>query len=313
MNENESDLSASEQAYFESGGESEVVATPETPAQPETPVTPEDETTPAVEPERDEKGKFVPHQALHQEREEHKKTKAQLEARDRQKAILEDRWNTLLKLQEKPPAEEQPAGPPDPEQDMFGYMKWQADQIQSLKSETENQKKQAEQQRQIEQQESEIWTHWQQSAQTFASATPEFNEAALFLADIRDKQLAGMAFVNPELADKKARDQIMNQELRAIIVAAKQNGINPAQAVFDLAKNVYGFAPKPPPGTPQLPDNLAQIDRAQRASQSLTATNGKAGGDPISAEAIAAMSPDEFSSWVKKPENERLFNKMLGG
>ena len=101
-NTNAAALTAEETAYFESGGNAPLTAQePEHVEKEGLQAETEGVAPPAegAEPEkaRDEKGRFVPHQALHAEREEHKKTKAQLEEISRKQAILEDRWNTLLK------------------------------------------------------------------------------------------------------------------------------------------------------------------------------------------------------------------------
>ncbi|UTG98626.1 hypothetical protein KEM44_21100 [Sinorhizobium meliloti] len=318
--ENTGGLSAAEEAYFSSGGEAEITAEP-APVVDAEQIQPDANSGPDVpDPAqdqsqvRDEKGRFVPHQALHAEREEHKKTKQELEQIRQQQAILNDRWNTLLtatKQQEQP----QPEAPPDPNEDIFAYAKWQGDQLKALQERIENRDKSEQQQQQIAEQERELWGHWSQSAQSYAAEAPDFGDAVKFLSDTRTRQLKALAAVDPRFADENGVLGQINAELKSIVVAAKERGENPAKVVHELAK-AYGFAataaqqPQAPNG---LTEKLAQIDAAQNASRTLAASPGRNAGDPISPEAIASMSNAEFEAWMKVPENAKRFQSMMGG
>ena len=322
-------LSASEQAFFESGGVTEVIDTPEVAAE----GAPQGDLAAAAgdgqqqdgqlqteQPGqqdgdvRDEKGgRFVPHQALHAEREEHKKTKAKVEEVERHLAVLNDRWNTLLTLrqqQEQPKQEEQ--APPDPEQDIFGYTKWQAEKMRALEEKIHSQETQTRQQQEVAQQEQAIWNEWSQSAQTYAAEKPEFGDAVKWLSDFRGKQLQAMALVDERFANPAGVNEQINAELKAIIVAAKQKGISPAKVVHDLAVS-YGFQAKAPdPAGMVLPEKLAGIASAQEAARTVGQVTGRTGGDAMTPESIAAMPPAEFERWAADPKNARLLDKMLG-
>lgn len=306
------DLSPSEAAYFESGGATEIVA--DAPAPAPAADVPLADPAPVDQPplgERDEKGRFVPHQALHAEREEHKKTKSALEEISRKQAILEDRWNTLLKLKE--PANEQPEGPPDPNEDIFAYSKWQGDQLKALSEKIESREKQEEQARTVAEQDREIWGHWSQSANEYASQQRDFGDAVKFLSDARTRQLQALAAVDPSFANEQGRLNQINAELRQIVLSAKQSGQNPAAVVYQIA-SAYGYAPaQQEPGKLELPEKLAQIDAAQNASRTLTTPGGRNATEPMSAEAIASMPAAEFEAWMKSPENAKRFQQIMGG
>jgi hypothetical protein len=310
-------LSPSEAAYFESGGETQIVDAPANDAAPHPDPAPIVDPAAAVDPQpqpRDENGKFIPHSVFHAEREEHKKTKAALEEINRKQAVLEDRWNTILKLKEQPAAAEEPAGPPDPNEDIFAFSKWQADKIKALEEKVTGREKQEEQARTVEQQEREIWSHWSESAKSYAAEKTDFGDAVTFLSDARTKQLAALAAVNPDFATEQGRLQQINAELRQIVAGAKQLGRNPAEIVYEMA-SAYGYAPKAPsdPGKVALPDKLAAIDAAQNASRTLATPGGRNAAEPMTAETIASMSATEFDAWYKSPDNQRLFAKMMGG
>jgi hypothetical protein len=313
--ENTGGLSAAEEAYFSSGGETEITTEPEPSPDPSPEpqaLQPEPDPEPAPA-ERDEKGRFVPHQALHAEREEHKKTKAELEQIRQQQAILNDRWNTLLtatKQQEQP----QPEAPPDPNEDIFAYAKWQGDQLKALQEKIEGREKAEQQQSQIAAQDQELWGHWSQSAQSYASEAPDFGDAVKFLSETRTNQLRALSAVDPRFSDDNGILNQINAELKSIVVAAKERGENPARVVHELAK-AYGFTgtKAPEPAANGLTQKLAQIDAAQNASRTLAASPGRNAGDPISPEAIASMSNSEFEAWMKVPENAKRFQSMMGG
>lgn len=312
--ENSVQLSDSEAAYFESGGNTEITAAPEPAPAPETaPVVDPAALAPAEgQTDRDDKGRFVPHQALHAEREEHKKTKAELEEIRKTQAVLNDRWNTILKLQEQP--KQEPTAPPDPNEDIFAFSKWQADQLKSLTEKIESRDKQEEQARTVAQEEQAVWNHWSESANAYSAQQTDFGDAVKHLSDMRMKQLSGLSLVEPTFASEQGRLNQINAELRQIVVGAKQAGQNPAHVVYELAK-VYGFAAPAPadPGKVELPEKLAAIDAAQNASRTLTTPGGRSAAEPMTAETIASMSSSEFEAWMKAPDNQKLFNKLMGG
>lgn len=305
------DLSPSEAAYFESGGNTEIVADAPAPVVDQPIVEPQAPNSDQPAGERDEKGRFVPHQALHAEREEHKKTKATLDEISRKQAILEDRWNTILKLKE--PQAEEPAGPPDPNEDIFGYAKWQGDQIRALSAKVESREKQEEQARTVAEQDREVWNHWSQSATEYSTQQKDFGDAVKFLSDTRTKQLQALGAVNPTFASEQGRLNQINAELRQIVLSAKETGQSPAAVVYQLAA-AYGYAPTAQdPGKMELPEKLAQIDAAQNASRTLTTPGGRNATEPMSAEAIASMSASDFEAWMKAPENAKRFQQIMGG
>lgn len=305
------ELTAEEQAYFESGGTTEVkeeAPVPDQGIEPNNSEQPVEGNDNQAQP-RDEKGKFVPHQALHAEREEHKKTKAELAEIARKQAILEDRWNTLLKLKEEPPQQEET--PPDPEQDIFAAFKWQQKQLEGMREAERQRQEQTQQAQYRTSQEQMIQNEWTRSVSEFSAQTPDFQDAAKFLADARMKMYETLAAVDPQLATPQGRNQRINDEVSQLVIAAKQNNMSPAELVYNLAKQSgYGGQPQQQPAL-QMPDKLAGIEAAQRASQSLTASGGRTGADPLTAESILAMDSSEFNKWYENPENQSRYEKIL--
>lgn len=313
MTENAStaELSADELAYFESGGETLPQEQPAVAPEPQA-EAPQPEPQ---QPDRDEKGRFVPHQALHAEREEHKKTRSELQSLKEQQAVLNDRWNTLISLRQQ---QEQPKeqAPPDPETDIFGFAKWQADQLTALKTKIEDTEKQATQRQQVADQEQTLWNDWSREANAYAAEKPEFGEALTFLSSMRASQLKALGAIDPNLSSDQAITAQINNELRSIVIQSKQANVSPAKFVHDLAI-AYGFKtqapdPAPDPAKVTLPDKLANIAGAIDAAKTVGQSPGRAGGDALTPESIAAMSPAEFERWASDAKNARLLDKMLG-
>lgn len=317
MTDENTTLSASENAFFESGGETPIVETPETP-EVDTPTveTPETAEQPIVEQARDEKGKFVPHQALHAEREEHKKTRSELQTIKERQAVLEDRWNTLLKASA---AQETPVDePPDPNVDVFAALKWTQDKLLEQQKSAQETRQQQERQTQEQQAEQQVWSYWQQDAASYTKENPDFGNAAKWLSDYRDKQLTAYSAVDQRFASPQARNAQIETELKDIVIRGAQAGRSPASIVYEIAKG-YGYTTKPveaetiDPANVELSEKLTTIDKAMAQSKTLGQAAGRAGGDALSAEAIASMPEREFEAWMKTPANAARFKTLMGG
>lgn len=296
-NENADALSAEEKSYFESRGEN----APETvtPVEPE--VGAEQGNEPADGQEGKEQGrKMVPVNALHEEREEKKELRRKLEEMERKQAVLDDRWQRILaasEQQQAAPQPEQAPQVPDPEQDIFAALKYEREQRMALEAKIAGQEQQTAEHQLVAQMERQIWGKWESDGAQFNQSTPDFRDAALFLAEARDKQLASMAAVDPRLADKAYRDFVMNEELKQIVVGAGQQGISSAEQIYNIAK-AWGYTgPKPKAddaaGIQKLADSVA-------AETSLSAAGGTRAGSPSTSEAVAAMSDSEFDAWFEK-------------
>ena len=294
-------LSADEKAYFESRGE-----VTEKPAQQTQPLSDDQHDNDSESGNENdeqssdgEKGqKMVPLNAATRVRKENAELRRKMEEMERKQAVLDDRWQRILAASEQQPAPkaEQPQIP-DPEQDIFAALKYEREQRMALEAKITGQEQQTAEQQQIAQMERQIWGKWESDGAQFNQSTPDFRDAALFLAEARDKQLASMAAVDPRLADKAYRDFVMNEELKQIVVGAGQHGISSAEQIYNIAK-AWGYTgPKPKAddaaGIQKLADSVA-------AETSLSAAGGTRAGVPSTSEAVAAMSDSEFDAWFEK-------------
>jgi hypothetical protein len=294
------ELSAEETAYFEAEGETEL-ETPEIVEEQEEQEQPEAKGDDKPDEEAG-KVKTVPHQALHAEREEHRKTKAQLEEISRKQAILEDRWNTLLKFQQPDQkAQDDPA--PNPDEDIFAYAKWQARQLEKVNSKLSEREKQEQQVQQQSQEDQAIYADWNRSVSEFSSQTADFKDAAGYLANLRMQQLSALGLSQAQI------NATIDNEVKGVVMQARQMGSNPAELIYNYAK-ASGYTGKK--ADDDAAKKVADIEAAQKAAKTIAGSGGKSGADPLTPDAIASMSQAEFDAWIQKPENERRFERMMG-
>jgi hypothetical protein len=303
----ENSLSAEEQAYFDTKGEGAPAAEPEPEA-----VEPDEEIEADVEdaaPEEPKAAKTVPLAALTKTREETKALKAQLEEQRTRNAIWEDRWNTLLR-QQQPAEEKRDADPePDPNVDIFAHQQWLGRQLKAEREARARQEQEAAQHQEMQRVEQQVWNAWEQDAATYVADNADFPNAAKWLSDFRDAQLKALGKVDERFADARARNMQIEQELKQIVIGAKQRGLSSAQVIYELAQG-YGYTPKAPAADPA--DALDRLEKSVAGATSLSASGGARPAAGMDAAAIANMSPEQFGAWLAK-NGERGFKKLAGG
>lgn len=244
--------------------------------------------------ETDNEGQFVrkgDFKALRQKAEAAERAKQELEARyAADMARLNERLAIIA--QQTTQRQEQPKAPeiPDINTDPIGH--FQAKQA-YLEKQLEEARGFQQQQVQLTQQQAhlqKIGAEVSRLEQEFAKVTPDYNQAQqhLFQTWAQEAQLLGR---QPEEAIKFWSMQIVQH--------AAQQGKNPAQVAYELAKQrgYTGPAPKAPTQTqqPQGP-NLDTIQRGLAASKSTSAAPGKAApsGTPT-IEALLQMDDEDFA------------------
>jgi hypothetical protein len=330
------DFSPAEQAYFSSKGadttglESESAAeTPQAPASNEGNGAPPASHSPTGGPPegptdveegeevvivgadgkpRATNGRFVPHQALHKERERRKAVETELVTMRDKQSRADERLAVLNELMSKPEA---PARSPtvaeqpiDPEQDPIGALKQSYAKIAALEkqlTETTTQQNERENAR-------AMLSAYEQDARRFSQEKPEFASAYQYLFQVRHRQLDAIG-----LKDTAARNRYIADEERQLVSEAFKARISPAQMVYNLAV-ASGFSHTPPAAEPK-PDHAAKIEsiaKGQRAAGvSLSAAGGSA-GEGLTPAALADMSQSEFDALYAKLGKAKI-RQLMGG
>jgi hypothetical protein len=281
--------------FFETGGElpaEQEVAEPvvETESQPEEPqIVSEDATT------KDKVDKVVPYGALHEERERRKELQRTVQAEQERIRRLEE---TFQKVLERTNSNNAPV--PSYEDDPAEALRVKTERLEqavSLHNQTlAQQQQQAESQRQY----SEFVNRYQESAKAYMQEQPDFKEAYQHLVNsrIQEYQAAGYSY-------NEANNIIVQDEL-AIASKAYQDGVNPAERLYSLAK-ARGYQhqqqAEAKPQANEAVQKLEQLEKGLNASKSLSTASGKATTE-LTLEALANMDDSEF---------DKAWDKMIKG
>lgn len=258
---------------------------------------------------------MVPHGALHAEREERKKAQADAAEAHAKLARMQERFKIAQELSslqndeiraQQAPAPQQPI--PEPEKDFVGYVKWLGGQLQQQQAEARAAQQQQQQFAEAAKRYETVKDYFATSITALKGELPDFDAAADYLYETRVNQLKALQAAYPAFADENEINKQIGSELNAIVMAAIETGANPAEVIYNYARNA-GFSGK---GAP-FNSNIASIEAKQNASRTLTASNGRAIADPVSLEAIDKMSDHEFAEWIRNPRNEKAFNLLMKG
>lgn len=339
----DADMTAEEQALFdqmtkapaktpepesEPTQEASAPAETEEPAEKAEPAKAEDKVE--EDRQRDKKGRFVPHQALHAEREEHKKTKAELSSEREGKNLYLDRMDKLLQAfqqtlpngqvlnglangkteEKKPSVLEQP--PVDAEQDFIGAVRQTQEMQRELARVYQQQLTEQQQAQQIEQ----TRQVFRQSMAEFKAREPAFDDAVMHAMKVQHAVLQSQG-----VAEEADRVRIIEKQLQDLTQSAISAKRNPAEVLFAIAQS-YGWQKQAPAAEPattpaeQQPSAAAQkidhVAKAMKAAGGSLSNVGGAGGETISAAQVAAMDEDEFNAFVNRV-GERAFAKRFLG
>lgn len=233
-----------------------------------------------VAEEKPVKTSMVPHAALHEEREARKSAEKRARDLEEQFARFDERRKTLAELQEKQEVKEER---PDPDKDALGALKYTQREIEALRAAELRREQEAQNGRQMQQ----IAYHAANREREFAEKTKDYSEASEFLLNSRLREL--MAIGNNEI---DARN-LLEQEKFNLAAQALQRGQNPAEIVYNIAKE-RGFSTK------QTEEKLEKLEKNQKANVSLSNVSGTSASNKFpSAQEISKMSDEEFVKFEK--------------
>lgn len=351
------ELTAGEQAYLDSGGtdSAALIAENPTPEKIETPaehkIEPDKPAAVAAEkvadaptaaeplepgeeeiPTADGKSKrrVVDNRALKAERTARAAAEAELKTERDTRARIDERLKMLSEAVSSAEPVEKVEAPviPDPEQDIFGYAKYLAAELEALKTSHTATQAETHEQRQT----AAVISNYQRDAATFESKQPDFKEAYNFLIGLRKTQLEAQRY-SPEEVNKWLHVEEMNLVQRAF-----EGKTSPSQDIYNLAKSM-GYAQKAPaavaqaapaaqaaqaaPATaakpapaapltaPSVTDEIDRIKAGKAASISLS-NGGGGGAEEMSLEWLANAPLKEFQAFMDKPGNREKVERAMG-
>lgn len=240
---------------------------------------------------------FVPHAALHAERQRSAEINRRLGA-------ATARMNAMLAAQatEAPRAAEAPTLETDP----IGYMEHIEQRLNEMQVQT--------QQRETF---NVIDTQLNDEEEGFKLITPDYEQAAEHYVRSRASEL--QMFATPQQAQ-----QYLREEVRQIAQESWKRGMSAPEAIYNLAK-MRGYAgpapraaaptptPTPTPAArPSAAAQVAAITRGQAASRSLSGGGGSSPQD-LNADALLNMTDDEFEAWLSSSKDRNAKFAGVGG
>ena len=252
-------------------------------------------------------GKFVPHQALHKERERRKGVESELNTYRERMARAEERLSVLNEVLTKPQPAEAPVNEevPDPERDIFAYVKHLEKRLNMVDQTTQ----QSQQERVQEQQLARLQNAYAQDAQAFMNEKKDFRDAYSYIANSRARELAALGYSQQQI------QQQMTQEETNIVAQAFQQRKSPSAVLYEQAI-ARGYSPKQAeaiaqPSNTNTAQRLDAVARGQATQKSLSSAGGS-GGEGLSVEALISMSDDEYAATISKLSKAQQ-RKLLGG
>ncbi|WP_120102306.1 hypothetical protein [Bartonella kosoyi] len=209
--------------------------------------------------------------------------------------------------QSQAPMAEGESRPPDPTQDIIGYMSWMGKKLQEQDAYIRAQ--QDVQRQAIETQEfnGHLNQFLESSVTSIKDKYSDFDAAANFLYETRAKQLNAWSSVYPNYAQKSTIDAIIGDELRTIVATCAQKGVNPAEELYRIAQNL-GYQNQ----AVQANDQVAALQSRQNSARTLTASGGGGSTGPMTKQTLSDMSEKEFDVWISNPKNEARFYEIMG-
>lgn len=252
-------------------------------------------------------GKTVPLSALHEERTRRRDLDAKLREAERQIAEFKGKFSVLDRLKGGDETGANAAANdgaadgkvPSAEEDIFG----------AVNAITKRLEEDAAARRAASDQQNFV-SNYRADAARFVQSTPDYMDGYNYLLQSRAAELQAIGYEGEELGAALQADEI------AIAQMAMSKGKSPAELLYALAKQ-RGYAPKnaDEPGkgaaAPSGAERLEAIERGQAANKSLNGAGGGLGGDDMTAERLVSMPMDEFEAWCEK--NPAKARRLMGG
>lgn len=249
-----------------------------------------------VAEEAKDKGGTVPQQALHAEREKRKAAEGELtQLREQLGAIQKMREQVASRKPEDLPAADDPAA-------VEHLRKRLAEVEQGQTRISQHIDGAALANEEIQQ----LGGYMQQSEARIRQDKPDYDAAIDYIVKARAGELALYGLTQPQI------QQTISEEATDIIRSAVNQGRDPAELAYQLAQT-RGYRPtetaqdQPKPNGAQA--MLDAIEKAKTASKSLGSGGGSA-ARTLTAEAVAALSADEFDAIYSTPEGKAMIDAL---
>jgi hypothetical protein len=296
-------LSADEEAFFSSGGEKTIPAEGGDAGAGGEAKPAAGEAKPGDAPKND----HVPLATFLEEKKARKELSSKLTEYEKQIAEFKGKFAIIDRL--KLPGEQQqaaPAGPPNPEEDIFGAVKHLTEELTGIKKESAEAKAAREASEKQAAEQKVFVDKYRAACDEFEATAPDFKAAYNFLLNSRAAELKAIGYDTPE----SLHNALIADEM-AIAQMAFQRGKSPAEMLYNLASQRGYKKEAAADSKNSAAEKLETIERGQAAHKSLANTGGSSGDPEMTAEALIAMPAEEFEAWCNK--NPAKTRRLFGG
>jgi hypothetical protein len=300
--------------FFEKGGEVDFDETEEKSSQDQKEITKEESQSNESEekvkaPEKDFEKNYKA--AMHEERERRKELQKRIDEINQRNATLEQNFQRVMEKiyqQQQPQVKE-----PTFEEDPINALNYEQQRIKEF---LRRQYQEEERQRQLIQYQSQqqaLVNRYHNDAYSFMSKdAPDFKEAYQYLVQNRLQEYREAGYTEAQA------QQLLVEDEFAITVKAYEDGANPAERMYKLAK-LRGYKATPAnvtqeqkaPEIKNLEQKLDQLEKGVNASKSLSNVGGKS-EKGLSLEEISHMSDDELDELMKDQKAWKKLGKLMG-
>lgn len=252
----------------------------------------EDDAAPAkAEPE------MVPLAALHESRDQTKSMRAELNETREKMTRMETLFTQMQTRSAGPAKGEEAPEIPSYEDDPDGHFQGTIAALQGKIDKLEADNGQRQQAAETGVQEQQLLDQYAGAVREYTKKQPDFQAAYEFLAESVGNELEARGY-----ADPKQRSDALQFEEGRMVGMALQQGKDPAEALYNLAK-LRGYMAKDAGGDgggESDEDKLARLQKGQAAAVSLSG-KGSTGKGAVTLEALAAMpdGPEFDAAWEK--------------
>ena len=250
--------------------------------------------------------RMVDHAALVEERERRREIEKRAQEADKRATVAEERLNLILQRAQQNAAQQQgdPQTPqiPDFAQDPVGHLAARLQHSERALAQVAGylgqQRQQGDQERNMRALEARAVA----LEGEFRAKTPDYDDAVRHLITGRHRELEMAGYRDPA-----ERQLILAEEARMLVAKAMQDGSDPAQMTYEIAK-LRGYAPAQGQQQPQAPsatDRMQTIARGQQQARTLSTVSG-AEPNAITGRTVANWSDAEFEKWLEKATPEQL-------
>ena len=248
-----------------------------------------------------EKGGTVPQGALHAERERRKAVENELKG-------LREQLGAIQKMREQVASRKPDDLPPADDPAAVEHLRKRLAEVEQQTTRF-GQERDAEALNQHELQQLGSFMH--QSETAFRAQQPDYDEAINHVVNARAQELSLYGLNPAQIA------QAISEEATEIVRSAVAQGRDPAELGYQIARS-RGYVPKQPAqqqepaktnGSGGAQAVLDAIANAQAKSKSL-GSGGGAAPNKLTAEAVAALSAEEFEAIYSTPDGRRMIDSL---